>query len=154
MDILNNVTTSTSYKRSGAITTAAILYCWFGLAFLISSLLSAIYVLRNGSLPVVFGIKMLAGPFSQRLGLESAIVATVPWGVVNALEVLAGYWLWRSRKRGGVLALALFPAGMIFWIGYALPIMVVVGPLRVLLIAKGWKSLRSATVNRKRGPHL
>jgi hypothetical protein len=61
---------------------------------------------------------------------------------VNALEVLTGYWLWKSRKQGGKLGFVLFPAGMIFWIGYALPIMVVIGPLKVLLLVMGWKSLR------------
>ncbi len=61
---------------------------------------------------------------------------------MNVLEVLAGYWLWNARKRGAKLALVLFPAGMIFWIGYALPIMVVIGPLRVFLLARGWKTLR------------
>ena len=136
------MTTPAIHRRTGALTLAAILYCWFGLAFLVSSLLIATYVLRNGSLPVVLGIKMLAGPFSERLALDAAIAATVPWGVVNALEVLAGYWRWKSRKRGGVLALVLFPAGLIFWLGYALPIMAVIGPLRALLIARGWTTLR------------
>ncbi len=142
MATVNHAATPASQRRNGAVTLAAILYCWFGLAFLVSSLLIATYALRNGSLPIVFGIGMLGGPFSERLGLGAAILATVPWGVVNALEMLAGYWLWKSRKRGGVLALVLFPAGMLFWIGYALPIMVVVGPLRVLLVARGWKTLR------------
>ncbi len=142
MATLNNAMTTPSQRRGGAITLAAILYCWFGLAFLISSLLIVIYTLRNGELPVMFGIKMLSGPFSERLGLDAVIAATVPWGVVNVLELVAGYWLWKSRKQGGKLALVLFPAGMIFWIGYALPIMVVIGPLRVLLLAMGWKTLR------------
>jgi len=61
---------------------------------------------------------------------------------VNALEFVAGYWLWKSCKHGGKLGLVLFPAGMIFWIGYALPIIAVIGPLRVLLVVMGWKSLR------------
>jgi hypothetical protein len=142
MATVNRAATPASQRRSGAMILATILYCWFGLAFLISSLLIVISALRNGDLPVVFGIKMLAGPFSERLGLSAALAATVPWGVVNILEVLAGYWLWKSRKQGGVLGLVLLPAGMIFWIGYALPIMVVIGPLRVLLIAGGWKTLR------------
>jgi hypothetical protein len=142
MTTVNHTATTASYRRTAAMTLAATLYCWFGLAFLISSLLIVIFALRSGSLPVVFGIKMLAGPFSQRLGLDVALAATIPWGVVNILEMLAGYWLWRSCKRGAVLALVLFPAGAIFWIGYALPIMVVIGPLRVLLLAWGWKTLR------------
>ena len=142
MATLNHATTTASHKRAGAIALASILYAWFGLAFLISSLLIGISALRNGELPVVFGIEMLAGPLSQRVGLDAALAATVPWGVVNVLEVLAGYWLWKSRKHGGQLALVLFPAGMIFWIGYAVPMMVVIGPLRVCLLARGWKTLR------------
>jgi hypothetical protein len=142
MATMNNATTTASQRRSVTITLAAILYYWFGLAFLISSLLIVISALRNGELPVVFGIEMLSGLFSQRLGLDAAIAATVPWGVVNVLELVTGYWLWKSRKNGGKLGLVLFPAGMIFWIGYALPIMVVIGPLRVLLLAMGWKTLR------------
>jgi hypothetical protein len=85
---------------------------------------------------------MMAGPFSERFGVYRSIIAALPWGVVNALEMLTGYWVWRWRKRGGVLGLLLFPAGAIFWIGYALPIMVVIGPLRVLLLAWGWRTLR------------
>jgi hypothetical protein len=142
MATLTTATPAASQRRGGALTLAAILYCWFGLAFLISSVLIANAALRNGKLPVIFGIEMLAGPFSERLGLNAALAATIPWGVVNVLEVLAGYWLWKSRKHGAKLALVLFPAGMIFWIGYALPIMVVIGPLRVFLLARGWKTLR------------
>jgi hypothetical protein len=142
MATVKHAATPASYQRSGAITLAAILYCWFGLSFLVSSQLIVISTLRNGQLPVVLGIEMLAGPLLQRYGRDAVLAATVPWGIVNVLEMLAGYWLWKSRKQGGVLALVLFPVGMIFWIGYALPIMVVIGPLRVLLVARGWKSLR------------
>ena len=142
MAAVKQATKPASRQRSGATTLAAILYCWFGLAFLVSSMLIAVYTLRNGRLPVVFGIQMMAGPFSERFGVYGAIMAALAWGVVNALEMLTGYWLWRSRKRGAVLGLLLFPAGAIFWIGYALPIMVVVGPLRVLLLAWGWRTLR------------
>src|SRR5687767_10607878 len=98
MATMNHAATTAGHQRSGAITLAAILYCWFGLAFLVSSLLIVSSALRNGWLPVVFGIPMLAGPFSDRLGLGAALAATVPWGVVNVLEVLVGYWLWKARK--------------------------------------------------------
>ena len=103
--------------------------------------LIASFALRNGVLPVVFGIEMLSGPFSERLGLDRLLATTALWGIVNTLEMLAGYCLWKSRKHGGMLGLVLFPAGLIFWMGYALPIMIVIGPLRVLLLARGWKTL-------------
>ena len=98
--------------------------------------------LRNAHLPVVFGIDMLAGPFSERLGLNAVLVTTVAWSIVNVLEIVAGYWLWKSRKPGGKLGLLLLPMGTIFWIGYALPSMLIIGSLRVFLIARGWETLR------------
>jgi hypothetical protein len=141
MATVNNATTA-PYQRSDAIRVVAILYCWFGFALLLSSLLIVFYVLRNGVLPVLFGIDMLAGPFSVRFGIEGVPLAIAMWSVVNLLEVVAGYWLWKGRKQGGKLALMLLPAGAMFWIGYALPVMIVVGPLRVFLLAIGWKTLR------------
>ncbi len=129
-------------ERPAAITAASILYILNGLAFLISSPLVVIYILRKRELPVVFGIEALSGPISDRLGLDAVIAASVPWAIVNGLELVTGYWLWKSRKKGGKLGLILFPAGLIFWIGYLLPGPLVIGPLRVLLLARGWKTLR------------
>jgi hypothetical protein len=141
MTLLNDATTIAGRRRSGVLTLVAILYCWFGFAFMVSSLLIGLYVMRTRNLPVVFGIEMLAGPISERFGPDATLAAAVPWCVVNMLEMLAGAWLWQSRKRGGVLGLVLFPLGLVFWLGYALPIMAVVGPLRVLLIVKKWGAL-------------
>jgi hypothetical protein len=142
METLNNAAISVNQRRSGAITLAAVLYGWFGFAFIVSSVLIGVYALQNGRLPVLFGIDMLAGPISHRYGVNATIATTIPWGIVNVLEMLVGRWLWQSRKRGGKLALVLLPLGAIFWIGYALPIMALIGPLRVLLIAKVWRVLR------------
>lgn len=64
MATVNNATTA-PHQRSDAIRVVAILYCWFGFAFLLSSLLIAIYTLRNGELPLVLGIGMLVGPLSE-----------------------------------------------------------------------------------------
>jgi hypothetical protein len=141
MATVNNATTA-PHQRSDAIRVVAILYCWFGFAFLLSSLLIAIYTLRNGELPVMGGIGMLAGSLSEWLGVRAAVAAMILWAVVNVLEMIAGYRLWKGRKQGGKLALMLLRAGAMFWIGYALPVMVVVGPLHVLLLAIGWKTLR------------
>jgi hypothetical protein len=69
MATMKQATIPASRQRSGATTLAAILYCWFGLAFLVSSMLIAVYTLRNGWLPLVFGIDMMAGPFSERFGM-------------------------------------------------------------------------------------
>ena len=78
MATLTTATPAAGQRRGGARTVAATLYCWFGLALLISSVLIANAALRNGKLPVIFGIQMLAGPFSERLGLNAALAATIP----------------------------------------------------------------------------
>lgn len=62
-------------------------------AFLVSRLLIGFFALQTRILSVAFGIEMLAAPISQRFGLDAALAATVPRGVVNRLEVLASYWL-------------------------------------------------------------
>lgn len=72
MAALDTGTTAANRRRAGVITLAAILYCWFGLAFLVSGLLIGSAAVRNGALPVVFGIEMMAGPFLDRLGLWRA----------------------------------------------------------------------------------
>jgi hypothetical protein len=42
-------------------------------------------------------------------------------GDVCAGEMVAGWLLWQRRRPGVVLAYALLPFELIFWIGFALP---------------------------------
>lgn len=134
--------TTTPQPRSGAIAAAACLYLLLGLGFPIANVFIVRSARRTGRLPEAFGIQFLAGPLSQRYGVNAALAGTVPFAVVSLLEAVAGYWLWQSRRKGGLLALLLFPAALVFWIAYELPIPFVIGPLRLLLLALGWKSLR------------
>ena len=84
----------------------------------------------------------MSGPISQRFGHEAVVWLLVPLAFTSWLEVLAGYWLRKSRKEGGWLAVFLLPITMFFWIGFVMPIWLVLGPFRVLLVLAGWKSLR------------
>ena len=45
---------------------------------------------------------------------------------------------------GGILALALLPAEVTFWIGFALPLGPVLGVARTALVVAGWSSLGAA----------
>ena len=136
--------TTTAQPRSRAISAAAFLYLLVGLGFAIANLFIVRSARRTGRLPEVFGIEFLAGPVSRRYGLNAALAGTVPLTVICLLEAVAGYWLWQSRRKGGVLALLLFPVALVFWIAYELPVPLVIGPIRLLLLALGWKSLRQA----------
>ncbi len=128
--------------RSPAITAASIFFLVFGLGILVVNVPVIAYMMSNRSFPVVFGIPLLGSSFTERLGMDFMIRASLLFQIVNALEVLAGIWLWKSDKKGGRLGLILLPVGLPFWILFQLPLPLIVGPLRVIALAIGWKTLR------------
>lgn len=72
-----------------AIAGAAFLYVLLGVAVPVSNLLIVIGAQRTGRLPEAFGIEFLAGPISERLGLDPALAGTIPWAAVSLLEAAA-----------------------------------------------------------------
>jgi hypothetical protein len=127
---------ATAARASGAI--EAVLGAGFGLG--------AIATLRhleaNGELPLTpFGFRSMSGPFEQ-LGQER--FALLGWALVAVcvVDVVAGIWLWRRRRRGFrlglVTAVPLFALG----VGFALPFLLVGVPLRVALALAARRSLR------------
>lgn len=129
-------------QRSSAITIASGLYLFQGLGSLVSFVPIMAYVMQNRTFPVVFGIPLMGSVYSERFGVDFMIRAGLLFQIVNALEVLAGYWLWKSEKRGGRLGLILLPLGLPFWLLFELPIPLIIGPLRAIALAIGWKTLR------------
>jgi hypothetical protein len=110
----------------------------------LSSALIVVYMLRNRSLPLIASpmgpIRAFAGPF-EVLDIEAMSGAARLFDVINILQILAGWWLWKSRRRGGILAFSLLGSSAVFWWGFGLPIPPLVGLLLAGLLAKGWKSL-------------
>ena len=129
-------------QRSSAITTASILFLVFGLGILVVNVFVIAFMIQNRTFPIVFGIPLMGSSFTERLGMDFMIVASLLFQVACALEILAGYWLWKSDKRGGRLGLMLLPVGLLFWVLFQLPLPLIVGPLRVIALAVGWKTLR------------
>src|SRR2546425_8178407 len=103
---------------------------------------TALYVLENQQLPIIFGIRAFGGGFIEGLGPDALVAFGLVFAFVGALELLVGYLLWGSLKKGGKLAVVLFPMSMFFWVGFLLPGPMLIGPLRMLLIASEWKTLR------------
>ena len=129
-------------QRSPAITIASILYLVFGLGTLVVNVPVIAFMMRNRTFPVVLGIPLLGSSFAERLGMDFMIRASIVFQIVNALDALAGYWLWKSEKRGGRLGLIMVAVGLPFWILFELPLFLIAGPVRVIALAAGWKSLR------------
>lgn len=111
-----------------------------GVAAGLSNVAVLLYWQRRRELPVVFGIPLLGGgPFSPPDRIPFFGSALV---VAHAADAVAGQWLWRSRRRGGFLGLALTPVALVFAYGFELPYLFITAPLRAALIAAGWRSLR------------
>jgi hypothetical protein len=117
--------------RAAAITTWAYAAC-FGLP----AVPAGIHLVARGRLPTFFGLfPMYGGPWSSRFkpGPFLALL-TAFLGLTGAAGWSAGL-VWRHRKTGAVLNLALLPLEAVFWIGFALPIPWMTGAARVALIA-------------------
>lgn len=122
---------------------AAALVTWvYAAGFGGSALPVAAYLHSNGKLPSFFGMfDMFAGPWFERLPRERFRVLLLVFPAVTAVAASSGLELWKGRKRGGALNLALLPVEAVFWTGFALPIPVVVGLARVALVLVSWKDL-------------
>ena len=107
------------------------------------------YVIREGALPIrhVLGqpIRALGGGFIEAWGPKVIIASILAFGVLSAFDVLAGYWLWKRQRRGGILALVLLPLYWFFAIGWVVPYMWLIGALKAIALAFGWKILRGET---------
>jgi hypothetical protein len=96
-------------------------------------------------MPMVGPIRAWSGPF-EALGMDAMILLAVLWAAINLLQILAGYWLWKSRRKGEILGISLLAVSVVFWWGFGLPNPPVLGLLLAGLLAAGWKSLIGGTL--------
>jgi hypothetical protein len=102
----------------------------------------AVYLVREGHLPSFLGLfDMYAGPWSESVDTRTFAALLSAFLGVNVVTAWSGWMIWRGRRSGAVLNLALLPVEAVFWIGFALPIPWLIGAARVALLAAGWKSL-------------
>jgi hypothetical protein len=88
-----------------------------------------------------FGFRSFSGPFEQ---LGSDRFTALGWALVAvcALDVLAGIWLWQGKRRGATLGLATTPFAFALGIGFALPFLLLLAPIRAGLVLAGSRNLR------------
>jgi len=110
----------------------------FGIAMPIS----LAHLARTGELPMSpFGFRSFSGPFEQ-LGREA--FTALGWALVAvcALDMLAGVWLWHGKRRGARLGLATTPFAVALGVGFALPFLLLLVPIRAGLVLADWRTLR------------
>ena len=76
-------------------------------------------------------------------GLGALRLAAARYFAVTLALAFSGWLLWRGRRSGAVLNLALVPIEAFFWWGFDLPIPPLFAIARVVLIAVAWRRLTS-----------
>jgi hypothetical protein len=92
------------------------------------------HLAREGDLPTIIGIRALSGPFERHVGRDA--FTALGWVLVTScvLDAVTGLWLWQGRRRGALLGLGSTPFSLALGIGFALPALLLVVPIRVALI--------------------
>src|SRR5215468_5714738 len=125
----------------GLLRTAAVLAWFAGLYFGLPCTYAIWYLADHGAVWTFLGFPTYgSGPFED-IGIQTTVPLLVLFLLVCAAELTAGWLLWRRRRAGAALALALLPVEFAFWIGFALPLGPPAGLARTALILLGWSSL-------------
>ncbi len=133
-----------SEKRSGPITIASMLFLFLGIGIAAADPLILAYIAYYHKAPFFFFTTFLDDntPIGMALGLNGVIALGTVHIATSILGAVAGFWLWHSLKKGGKLGMALLPVDFFFVYGFVIPILWIVPPLRSILLASGWRSLR------------
>jgi len=135
-------------SRAASITVASILLYIFGAWGIISSLFLIIfggifggigdilypYYTQNVDINIIKGIIALIAGISISLGIIYLIS--------SILEIVAGYWLWRSLKNGGILGIIVSVLNILIGILLLFILSIVIHILIIVLIAIGWNTLK------------
>jgi hypothetical protein len=121
---------------------AAILLWINGIGFGMFCLPAIRNLLMGRDIPLVLGFPAYGrGPF-ERIGIPTTVPLLAGFLLICTLEVVAGVLLWGGSRAGAILALALLPAGAIFWWGFALPFGPIFAVIGTALIVLGWQGLK------------
>ncbi len=113
----------------------------------------ALYFQQHGRLPSFFGLfDMMAGPWSQRQSADRFTASLGAFVAVTALVAYSGWLMWRERRGGRAMNLALIPIEAVFWLGFALPIPWLLGAARTLLVVASWVRKEAPTHDRASPP--
>jgi hypothetical protein len=115
---------------------AAAVVTWSYVAgFGVATIPVTLYFRQNGRLPSFFGLfDMMAGPWSERQSADRFTASLGAFVAVSAVGAYSGALMWRERRGGRAMNLALLPVEAVFWTGFALPIPWLLGAARAGLV--------------------
>lgn len=121
---------------------AAVLSILLGLGFGLPCAYGIRYFSTTGEVWTFLGFPTYGGGAFEGIGIQTNVPLLVAFLVVCGLEVVTGWLLWRGLGAGAVLAVALLPLELAFWIGFALPFGPPLGLARAILVVMKWSSFR------------
>ncbi len=119
---------------------ATVLSICLGLGFGLPCAYGIRYLSTTGEVWMFLGFPTYGGGPSEAIGIQTTVPLLVTFLVICGLEVVAGWLLWRGLRAGAVLAVALLPFELAFWIGFALPLGLLLGLARAILVIMKWSS--------------
>lgn len=106
-----------------------------GLGFGLPAIYGTVHFARTGEVWQFMGFPTYGnGPF-EKAGIPTTVPLLAGFAVVCGAEVIAGSLLWRGRRSGKKLTLALLPFEIAYWVGFALPLGPVLGAGRVIAVS-------------------
>ena len=134
---------SQALRSRRALRASAVIHWVTGVAFAVVSPLTLVSMAREQQIQTgPFGIRSMAGGPFEPLGIDRMVELGWAYVGLSVLEVLAGILVWQRRRGGAWLSVALIPAAMIFWVGFALPGPPLAAALRLWLLWGGRRALR------------
>jgi hypothetical protein len=117
-----------------------------GLGFGGCGIYGIVHLAQHGTIARVMGFSTYGeGPF-ERIGIKTTVPLMSAFVAVCAAECVVGALLWRDRRQGEVLGLALLPVESVFWIGFALPIPPALAAIRTVSILRRRKARKVAAL--------
>ncbi len=125
--------------------TAAIVTWAYAAAFGLPAVPVGIHLTSTGRLPSFYGLfDMYGGPWSTTIPESRLVGLLLLFGAATLVAAGSARLLWKGRRSGAALNVALLPVEAVFWIGFALPLPWVTGLARLVLVAASWPLLSAS----------
>lgn len=124
--------------------TAAALSWMSGLGFGVPGIYAIWYLVDRGSIASLMGYPVYGDGVFENYGVSTSVTLLVAFLAVCVAECVAGWLMWGYSRSGAILALALLPFGLVFWIGFSLPFGPILAIARTTLILMSWSLWSSA----------
>lgn len=119
-----------------------------GVGFGLPAVYGTAHFARHGDVWYLMGLPTYGrGPF-EKIGVPTSVPLLVGFVGVCGAEVVVGSLLWRRRRAGRALSLALLPVEGAYWLGFALPLGPPLGLLRTLAVLAASRPPRRAIMRR------